>query len=249
MDLITFTIDPEPFEPLLPIVQPWILAQDPGRDELPADFLVAGGAARSGLTGEPIADFDLFFDRETFDRDDLEARAQELVDSGEGWRILFKCPEGELLTLEKDGTRFQLIRKLPLGLDLDRDRPKHPGDIRKTGRADPGIEAADRLLDAFDFTVTRFAVLLTAYRKFDDEEEDGFSLSAQLVTDGEALVDTFRKRLRIHQLTYPVATLGRLEKYRERGYRYSKELWRDLVERIVEGAPWPDSALDWYAID
>lgn len=61
--------------------------------------------------------------------------------------------------------------------------------------------SAEEVIDSFDYTITQFAL-------------DGESL----VTTPEALWDLGRKRLAIHKVTYPVATMRRMLKYARQGY-------------------------------
>lgn len=61
---------------------------------------------------------------------------------------------------------------------------------------------AEEVIDSFDYTITMFA--LTPDR--------------QLITTPYALWDLGRKRLKIHKITYPVATMRRMLKYARQGY-------------------------------
>lgn len=60
---------------------------------------------------------------------------------------------------------------------------------------------AEAVIDSFDYTITMFAL-------------DG----TDLVTTPEALWDLGRKRLAIHRVTYPVATMRRMLKYGKQGF-------------------------------
>lgn len=62
-------------------------------------------------------------------------------------------------------------------------------------------DSAEAVIDSFDYTITMFAL-------------DG----TDLVTTPEALWDLGRKRLAIHKVTYPVATLRRMLKYGKQGF-------------------------------
>lgn len=95
------------------------------------DCAIAGGAARSELTEEAISDYDVFFDPSFSDEEFDEVAADfEKHD----FKIVFKCPAGELITVKhKNGKHIQLIRKVSFD-------PRNPND----------------LIDGFDFTVTQF---------------------------------------------------------------------------------------------
>jgi hypothetical protein len=62
-------------------------------------------------------------------------------------------------------------------------------------------ESAEQVIDSFDYTITQFAL-------------DG----DKLITTPEALWDLGRKRLAIHKVTYPVATMRRMLKYSRQGF-------------------------------
>lgn len=62
-------------------------------------------------------------------------------------------------------------------------------------------ESAEAVIDSFDYTITQFAL------------EGG-----TLVTTPFALWDLGRKRLAIHKVTYPVATMRRMLKYTRQGF-------------------------------
>lgn len=62
-------------------------------------------------------------------------------------------------------------------------------------------ESAADVIDSFDYTITQFAL-------------DG----DKLVTTPEALWDLGRKKLAIHKVTYPVATMRRMLKYATQGF-------------------------------
>lgn len=102
-------------------------------------------------------------------------------------------------------------KKLPLTLALVRETEHHKhwkGTVE--GSAIPVeiqairfryyADAAD-VIDSFDYTITQFAL-------------DG----GNLVTTPEALWDLGRKRLAIHKVTYPVATMRRMLKYSRQGF-------------------------------
>lgn len=62
-------------------------------------------------------------------------------------------------------------------------------------------DSAESVIDSFDYTVTMFCL-------------DG----EQLVTTPYALWDLGRKKLAVHKISYPVATMRRLLKYTKQGY-------------------------------
>lgn len=62
-------------------------------------------------------------------------------------------------------------------------------------------ESAQQVIDSFDYTVTMFVL----------EDDD-------LVTTPYALWDLGRRKLAVHKITYPVATMRRLLKYTKQGF-------------------------------
>lgn len=75
----------------------------------------------------------------------------------------------------------------------------------------------DDVLDSFDYTVTQFG--------FDGEN---------LVTTPYALWDLGRKRLAIHKITYPVATMRRMLKYGKQGFTACGGCMADLYRKTLE---------------
>jgi len=74
----------------------------------------------------------------------------------------------------------------------------------------------EAVIDTFDFTI------------------------CQMITDGDTLWlgdytlwDLARKRLALHELTYPVATLGRLMKYSKQGFTVCDGVLADILLRTV----------------
>lgn len=62
-------------------------------------------------------------------------------------------------------------------------------------------QTAEEVIDSFDYTITQFCL-------------DGDAL----VTTDEALWDLGRRKLAIHKVTYPVATMRRMMKYMSQGF-------------------------------
>lgn len=74
---------------------------------------------------------------------------------------------------------------------------------------------ASELINTFDFTVCRVAF-------------DGTTLTVA----PEAIRDARRKRLVIHELEFPISTINRIAKYREKGYWMAESEWITLIQRI-----------------
>lgn len=152
---------------------------------------LAGGALR-GLVDkqDKLVDFDLFFSSAVRAAEiglDLEDR---------GFKVVFKCPKGELTTyigpvpepdLENvtisDGRKMkvQLITK-----DFYRD--------------------AEQLLHTFDVDACRFA--------YDGEN---------VYTDRAAIRSAKKREVTLHNVTHPNATLKRMMKYRDKGYKVTND--------------------------
>lgn len=147
---------------------------------------LAGGALRTMLDPtEPVSDYDLFFKNE----EGLRQTRQKI--ESDGWRLVFKCPKGELFTYKKFGIKLQCVAK----------RFYH--DI-------------EHLLDSFDFTVCQGAT-------------DGW----HFYTTSSMIKSVKTKRLEVHLITYPVATINRLYKYRQKGYFVPEQTYVDLVMQIA----------------
>lgn len=92
-------------------------------------------------------------------------------------------------------------------------------------------ESAEAVIDSFDYTITMFAL-------------DGDSL----VTTPEALWDLGRKKLAIHKVTYPVATIRRMLKYTRQGFTACGGCMATLLRETAQN-PEALSSLDIQYVD
>lgn len=92
-------------------------------------------------------------------------------------------------------------------------------------------ETAEQVIDSFDYTVTMFCL-------------DGTSL----VTTPYALWDLGRKRLAVHRITYPVATMRRLLKYTKQGFTACSGCLQSILTETV-ASPEAMGQLDITYID
>lgn len=91
--------------------------------------------------------------------------------------------------------------------------------------------SAAEVIDSFDYTITQFAI-------------DG----DKLVTTPYALWDLGRKRLAIHKVTYPVATMRRMLKYSNQGFTACAGCMSTLMRETALN-PAALAALDTQYID
>lgn len=89
---------------------------------------LAGGAVRTLLTNEPVVDFDLFFDSE-----ESANAIEQFLHAQKGAVETYRCPAGQLITIQVRMFKIQLIKKT-----------YHPN--------------IDDLLDRFDFTICKFGL-------------------------------------------------------------------------------------------
>lgn len=92
-------------------------------------------------------------------------------------------------------------------------------------------DRAEAVIDSFDYTITMFAL-------------DGETL----VTTPEALWDLGRRRLAIHRVTYPVATMRRMLKYTKQGHTACKGCMATLFRETMR-SPDAMSHLDIGYVD
>ena len=159
---------------------------------------VAGGATRSLINQEEIADFDIFFCEQPmtveliapFDLTDITATSPTIEKKitysasvlaikrllvKEKYKLVFSCPEGKLFTYKQGEIKIQLILEC---------------------HGQP-----EEVIGGFDFNATCAAL--------DDEY---FYFSKQFIQDIKT------KKLSINTVTYPAATIKRLMKYKDKGY-------------------------------
>lgn len=92
----------------------------------------------------------------------------------------------------------------------------------------------ESLIDTFDLTASLFAVEMEAGR-------------LTVTTTRRAVRDARRKRLALHRLTYPAATMARIARYESKGY--SPGSVRSDFVRMVSGRSWSDEELQYYPVD
>ena len=92
-------------------------------------------------------------------------------------------------------------------------------------------ESAEAVIDSFDYTITQFA--------FDGEF---------LITTPYALWDLGRKKLAIHKVTYPVATMRRMLKYTRQGFTACSGCMAQLL-RDTTSSPEAMGFLDLQYVD
>ncbi|MCO5159667.1 MAG: hypothetical protein M9939_00905 [Mesorhizobium sp.] len=92
-------------------------------------------------------------------------------------------------------------------------------------------DCAEAVIDSFDYTITQFAL-------------DG----DDLVTTPIALWDLGRKRLAVHKITYPVATLRRMLKYTRQGFTACNGCLATLLRETAQ-SPEALAALDIGYVD
>lgn len=157
---------------------------------------LAGGAARSIFTKEPINDYDIFF------KDYLALlETKQSLEKIKECKLVFACKSNKLFTYKLHGIKIQLITH-------------------------KFFKNEDELIDSFDFECTRFLT-------------DGITL----FTTDIALSDAKRKKLRMHKLSYPAATIKRINKYISRGYTPVQGFYESIVDKIQENKEIIDSDL------
>lgn len=162
--------------------------------------ILAGGVFRSWIhKDEPIADYDLFFTRHGA----IQETEQFLV--GKGYKVVFRCPLGELTTLKLDGVKVQLITKFI-------------------------YEDVFHLVHSFD---------LTACCAGYDADTNS------LVCNDNWLKDVRKKTIAFNQIQYPVATINRVFKYKQKGYNYTPESLRDFIW-IIKDTEYDESSMVYY---
>ncbi len=185
---------------------------------------VAGGATRSLINQEEIADFDIFFCEqpmtveliESFDAMDLTASSPTIEKKityspavlairrrliQEKYKLVFSCPEGKLFTYKQGNIKIQLI-------------------LECWGQP-------EEIVNSFDFNATCAAL-----------DNEYFYFSRKFIKDVKT------KKLSINTVTYPAATIKRLMKYKDKGYNINSAIV-EFMENI-SGQAFNKEALRLY---
>ena len=164
---------------------------------------LAGGAFRGLVDKHDIlCDFDLFFSNALRAAEvglDLEAR---------GFKMVFKCPKGELTTyiklMEADFTDLSIK---PAGYQTMKVQL-----ITKNFYSN-----AEQMLSTFDINAARFA--------YDGEF---------IYTDRSALRSAKKREVTLHNVTHPNATFKRMLKYRDKGFKITNEAVDFFTQKVYD---------------
>jgi hypothetical protein len=187
---------------------------------------LAGGAIRTLISDEEVADFDVFFDvapispedesklkaiedGEILDFDDgilvepPHPRVEEVkrILEREKFKLIFECPERKMFSYKKDNTKIQLILEI-------QGKP-------------------EEIINDFDF----FACCAAFDGNF-------IYFPTQFVRDVKT------KKLSINQITYPVATIKRMVKYAAKGYNINGACFQFMTQ--TSGAIFDEEQLRLY---
>lgn len=169
---------------------------------------LAGGSLRNFLGGDDvIQDIDLFFR----DKEALE-KAMKIMGMHSGsddgcWYEAFRCPAGELITYKS------VIDKT--------DEDKTPEDYKNQRKVQfitkSFYESPEQLINTFDFIPTCACIY-----------------GGVLYTHPDWVRHVKKRKLGLHFVSYPVATLNRLLKYSYKGYHIPSDTLLGLVIQINE---------------
>lgn len=152
---------------------------------------LAGGALRGLIDKhDRLVDFDLFFSNV------LRAAEVGLDLEDRGFKMVFKCPKGELTTYISPKPEANFAN-----LAISDGRQMKVQLVTKAFY--PNVET---MLHTFDINACRFA--------YDGEN---------VYTDREALRSVKKREVTLHNVMYPNATFKRMMKYRDKGYRVTNE--------------------------
>lgn len=168
--------------------------------ESPECVCLAGGAARSiicdDLINEPINDFDFFI------KSKEEIQKIKNMCTVNGFVVIFECPEGELVSLVRSDQiaipsycRTEVIQLI---------YTSHTSSVD--------------LIISFDFTVCMFAMR----REVSILPNGTFNKDTAVFTP-LAIHDSVNKVLRANVIDYPIATISRISKYVNRGYKLAND--------------------------
>lgn len=193
-------------------------------------------------------DFRAFCERSDCDRDELMRVVGNLpsgawVAGGAIRRTLIKQPldsDFDFFFRSEDALK-QWELSLPSTLRLVRETAHHKHWRGTVGDSSLPVDiqairfrwydSAEAVIDSFDYTITQFCL-------------DG----SDLVTSPEALWDLGRRRLAIHRVTYPVATMRRMLKYGKQGFTACGGCMATLLRETAR-SPEALAALDITYVD
>lgn len=150
--------------------------------------VLGGGAIRSSFSKEYPHDYDLFFLNQEYARN-----VELMLVNHHGYKVIFRCPLGELISLQCGPVKIQLI-------------------LKRT------YSSIEEMLNSFDFTVTQFATVDCV----------------TLWSNRQAIKDAKKKSLRVAAITYPVASLNRVQKYLRYGFIPCSDFYKSLAIAVAD---------------
>lgn len=174
---------------------------------------LAGGSLRTVIDPkDKVVDYDLFFKENTFyGQTQVTDTRNKLIQLG--FKLTFECPEGKLYsyTLPKD---WCIVCNCKVE-DHHRAEQFRGKEIKVQLICENFYQAPEHLLSEFDLTPTQFCT-------------DG----RFLWTTKRAIKAVKNKTCELVKLTYPVATINRLFKYRNKGYEINCAI-QEVVSNLV----------------
>lgn len=165
--------------------------------------IVAGGCFKNIFYEEPIKDIDLYFRSES-DFDTAIKRAKELAKEGE-YRFVYKNKKVESYFDKTAKIRLEFIKSI--------------------------FGEPEKIIEKFDFTVTKFAF----YQDNAWVEDDAFLSQFRVVFHEDFFEHLHTKRLVIDdELLFPFSSFERSYRYRDYGYRLCGESKIKLLKAIRE---------------
>jgi hypothetical protein len=174
-------------------------------------YAIAGGCIRSLLCGDKVSDYDIFCSSE-FSANELISFFQAKVTKGEAKELDQSARLSNYLYKDK---WFQIIKKKYWN-----------------------FSGSTELIDNFDFSICQAMVYsLPKYNINTVFSEDGKQTDLILLTGEYFYQDNLSKHLRVVHIEFPYNTLGRLQKYNQKGYTACRKTLLDIGNALRNMQP------------
>lgn len=190
------------------------------------ELILAGGALRSYFDATDINDLDIFVaDKDTVDRLNEKKNEQYWYD------IKWVCEHSDMITLIPNfnpSIKIQVI-VVPTDCSIDLD---YQSFVR---------ERCNELIDTFDIRAGCIAAGIYTQKSY-LELTNG-------VVNPLAIRDAVNRNINFNSVPFPVATLKRVMKYKEKGYSVTNRAMYELMRSVREGESFPESFEEFMTLE
>jgi hypothetical protein len=164
---------------------------------------IAGGCFKNIFNKERIKDIDIFFENESDFKEAKKYFKNKLKTNPSNWKLSYENKKVWAIYSVKEKVRIELIRSV--------------------------FGNPQKIIDDFDFTLTKFAY----YKNYENLDEDEYMAVFEIIYHPQFFEHLSTKRLVLDdKIPFPISTFNRSYKYAAYGYGLCRESKIKLVEAV-----------------